>query len=627
MGKEIENQCFFISESTIVGIYLFQEDKFLYVNPAFARIFGYHPAEIMKRLGPLDITHPEDRNLVEKQIQARLQGDIDYVHYTFRGLKKDGNTVVCEVYGKRVDYDGIPSIAGTIIDISERIKAEERLFWELAVGGALSELAKALADPLLTTERIAKTILEHARSLTKSEYGFISSIDPATEKEMRRAFIGIKKGQCPILYGGRKATFSKGPDGLYPGLWGYALNTKEGFFTNTPFIHQAAEGIPNGHIPIRNFLSAPAVVGDEVMGQIALANSPEDYTNRELDAVQRLADIYALATKREREEESLLESEQKYKALTEHSLTGIFILQQGKYVFVNRRFAKMHGYSPKELLGKHHVLLVHPQDRDACKAILSRQSKGKKAPKEYEIRRITKDGEILWCKVMVARIRYRGKPAVMGNVIDITHLKEMEIDLRHSLEKWQRTLEETVYAFATAVEQRDPYTAGHQKRVAELAYAISKEMNIPKEDAKGIYMAGLVHDIGKISVPAEILSKPGRLTEAEFEMLRAHPQSGYEILKEIEFPWPIADLVLQHHERLDGSGYPQGLKNGEILLGARILAVADVVEAMASYRPYRPALGIDAALEEISRGKGTLYDPRVVDTCIRLFREKGYKFE
>jgi len=180
---------------------------------------------------------------------------------------------------------------------------------------------------------------------------------------------------------------------------------------------------------------------------------------------------------------------------------------------------------------------------------------------------------------------------------------------------------------ALTVETRDPYTGGHQRRATNLARAIATEMGLSEEQIDGIRMAGLVHDLGKISVPAGILNKPSRLTEDEFGIVQTHPQVGYDILKTIEFPWPVAQIVLQHHERMDGSGYPKGLVGKDVLLEARILAVADVVEAMSSHRPYRPALGMDKALEEISRNKGVLYDPSVVDACLKVFTEKGLKFE
>ena len=173
----------------------------------------------------------------------------------------------------------------------------------------------------------------------------------------------------------------------------------------------------------------------------------------------------------------------------------------------------------------------------------------------------------------------------------------------------------------------NPHTSGHQKRVSNLARVIAQEMGLSKDTTDNIRMAGIIHDIGKISVPAEILSKPTKLSNMEFGLIKVHPQIAYDILKGVELPYPIAQTVLQHHERLDGSGYPQGLKGENIILEARILAVADVIEAMASHRPYRPALGIDAALNEIEQNKGALYDTEVVDACLKLFKEKGFQLE
>jgi PAS domain S-box-containing protein/putative nucleotidyltransferase with HDIG domain len=216
-----------------------------------------------------------------------------------------------------------------------------------------------------------------------------------------------------------------------------------------------------------------------------------------------------------------------------------------------------------------------------------------------------------------------GKKGTRGSVYvfrDISRRKESEDQLR-------RALKGVVQAMSVTVEMRDPYTAGHQRRVSRLSVAIAREMGLPERQVEGIRMAGDIHDIGKIYVPAEILSKPGKLTDIEFTIIKTHPQVGYDILKNIEFPWPIADIVVQHHERLDGKGYPAGLKGDAILLEARIIIVADVVEAMSSHRPYRPAHGIEKALEEISRNRGTIYDAAVVDACLRLFKEKGFSLE
>ncbi|MFO0753787.1 MAG: HD domain-containing phosphohydrolase [Thermodesulfovibrionales bacterium] len=229
-------------------------------------------------------------------------------------------------------------------------------------------------------------------------------------------------------------------------------------------------------------------------------------------------------------------------------------------------------------------------------------------------------------KITHRSIRFQDRRAILEIFEDITEIKEAEKCLKQSFERLQRTLEGTVSALAATVETRDPYTAGHQQRVALLAGAVAKEAGLSPHRVSGVRVAGTLHDLGKIYVPAEILSKPGRLTDVEFNLIRTHPKVGYEILKKIEFEWPVAEVVMQHHERMDGTGYPRGLAGDQILVEARIIAVADVVETIHSHRPYRPAVGIDKALEEIERHRGALYDPDAVDACLRLFREKSFTF-
>jgi putative nucleotidyltransferase with HDIG domain len=186
----------------------------------------------------------------------------------------------------------------------------------------------------------------------------------------------------------------------------------------------------------------------------------------------------------------------------------------------------------------------------------------------------------------------------------------------------EKAMDGIIHAISLVVETRDPYTAGHQRRVAELAQAIAEEMSLSEWQSLGIHVAGLLHDVGKIAVPSEILSKPGKINEYEFNIIKNHCRVGWEILQRIYFPWPVTKAVLQHHERLNGSGYPEGLSGRDILLEARILGVADVVEAMSSHRPYRPALGLSAALKEISQGSGVLYDAAVVAACLRLLKSE-----
>jgi HD-GYP domain-containing protein (c-di-GMP phosphodiesterase class II) len=209
--------------------------------------------------------------------------------------------------------------------------------------------------------------------------------------------------------------------------------------------------------------------------------------------------------------------------------------------------------------------------------------------------------------------------------IEIDNRKHMQLELQHSFENLKKVMDSTVQAITTTIEKRDPYTSGHQQRVADLSRIIAREIGLSDNEIEGIYIAAAIHDIGKISIPAEILSKPVKLSDIEVSLIQAHSQTGYDILKGIKFPWPIAEIVLQHHERLDGSGYPRGLAGDDILMAARIIGVADVVETMASHRPYRPSMGIDKALEEITQNKGVLYAPLVVDACLRIFSKKEFQ--
>ena len=282
--------------------------------------------------------------------------------------------------------------------------------------------------------------------------------------------------------------------------------------------------------------------------------------------------------------------------LIHNSPVGIFIAQDRKFKLVNPKFSELIGYSEDELLRFDPPSIVYPEDRDTVRESAISMLKGKRSS-PYEYRYLCKGGEIRWVAEQVSSIQYQGKRAVLGSFMDITERKRAEEELGQSLKKLQKAIERTINIVMAIVEARDPYTAGHQQRVAKLACAIAQEMGFSEERVEKIRMAALIHDVGKIHIPAEILSKPGRLTETEFSLVKAHPQVAYDILKTVEFPWPVCRAVLQHHERLNGSGYPQGLSGKDILLGARILAVADVVEAMSSHRPYRPSLGIDKALE------------------------------
>ncbi len=329
-------------------------------------------------------------------------------------------------------------------------------------------------------------------------------------------------------------------------------------------------------------------------------------------------------TDRKRAEEDLRQAEERYRNIFENAQEGIYrSTPEGRFIMTNQAMARMLGYdSPDELI--HGVtdinvqLYVHPEER---KKVLE-QIKGQGSAKDDELQFYRKDGSKIWVsRTMQAVCDEKGMLLYLDGLIeDITDRKNSVIQLR-------KALGGTVRAIASVVEAKDPYTAGHQRRVADLARAIAREMGLSHEQIEGLRMAGTIHDIGKVSVPAEILTSPRKLKDLEFSMIKIHTQSGYDMLKEIEFPWPVARMVFEHHERVNGSGYPNGLTRDDILLESRILSVADVVEAIATHRPYRASLGLEAALEEITKHKGLLYDADVVDACLCLFREKGYKIK
>ncbi len=331
-------------------------------------------------------------------------------------------------------------------------------------------------------------------------------------------------------------------------------------------------------------------------------------------------------TERKKAEEALRLSEEKFRTLFNSAGDAIFIHDlNGRILEVNQVACERLGY-PKEKILK---MTLADIDRPKSAAPIPERIEGleNKGHIFFETAHKSKEGAITPIELSSRIIEYEGATAALSIARDITERKLAEEERKLSFERLRRSLEETVNALASAVEMRDPYTAGHQHRVTSLASAIAEEMRLPAEKVEGIRMAGVIHDVVKIRVPAEILSWPGHLTELDFSLIKTHPQVGYDILKRIEFPYSIGQIMLQHHERMDGSGYPAGLKGDEILLEARILAVADVVEAMASHRPYRASLGIDQALDEISKNKGILYDADVVDACLRLFNEKKFKFD
>ncbi len=329
---------------------------------------------------------------------------------------------------------------------------------------------------------------------------------------------------------------------------------------------------------------------------------------------------------RKRADQELKRSEEKYRTLFEESRDAIYMTaEQGDLIDFNQSTLDLFGHSREEMIGlSTEAVFVNTDEYNRFRKEL--EQKG--SVRDFEAKLRKKDGTEMYCLITSTIRQAKGQSisGYQGIIRDISELISNRDALEETLQELRKALGGTIEAMALTVETRDPYTAGHQRRVSNLARAIATEMDISENQVQGIHLAGVIHDIGKISVPGEILSKPGRISEHEFGIIKEHPTVGYNILKTVDFPWPIAQIVLQHHERFDGSGYPNGLSGEDILLEARIMAVADVVEAMASHRPYRASLGIDIALKEIVKNRGILYDPQVADVCLRLFNDQGYRF-
>jgi PAS domain S-box-containing protein/putative nucleotidyltransferase with HDIG domain len=348
---------------------------------------------------------------------------------------------------------------------------------------------------------------------------------------------------------------------------------------------------------------------------------------------EKVRELEETLARRVEAEDSLQQSEAYRRALFESARDAIIIMREGRFVDCNPYTLWLYGVRRDVFIGS--VLYEEfspPQQPDGR---LSRESALEKitaaingVPQLFDWKHRRLDGSLFDAEISLNRVELEGEEVFLQAIVrDVSERKRDRDELNDAYEKLKMTLNDALDTMVKIVEMRDPYTAGHQKRVSMLARAIARELNLPENRLDHLYMAARVHDIGKISIPAEILSKPGKLSSLEFEMVKTHVRSGYDIVENMHFGQEVAEIILQHHEKLDGSGYPRSLVGEDIILEARILCVADFVEAVANHRPYRPALGIDEALEEIAKDAGKLFDPLVVDACGTLFKKKGFRFE
>jgi len=401
---------------------------------------------------------------------------------------------------------------------------------------------------------------------------------------------------------------------------------KDGIDTADEFIRQR-------HLPVI-YLTA---MSDEATLERAKETGPYGYLakpfeDHELSLAIEMALVKFEADLRLKESERLLST-------TLGSLTEAVVStgKTGNITYLNAAAAELLGVEPTAALGQDWANLFHILDegsRDPVEGLEELCVPRGGRPLCDDMILATADGREVAVAVSVSPLYASGTKArqdgLQGRVLVVRNVslrKHAEAELRKSMGELRATFRQTVRALASMAEKRDPYTAGHQQRVAKLACAIGRALNLPEDALEGLEMSGILHDVGKVYVPAEILSKPARLSHMEMGIMKSHPEVGFEILREVNFPWPVARTVLEHHERLDGSGYPGGLHGSDICLEARILAVADVVEAMSSHRPYRAALGITAALDEIRAGRGALYDAEAVDACLAIMAEGAFSFE
>jgi len=379
------------------------------------------------------------------------------------------------------------------------------------------------------------------------------------------------------------------------------------------------------------FICVPIVFTGESMGILVVDNihSKRTLNQSDMNLLMGIAPQIAISINNAISYRKVMESEQRFRSLSESAPDIIYTVDtRGVFTYVNPAWQRILGHHSQEVIGKNFIDFTRKEEIPVYTDLFKQVTEGGGTVRSLIGKLLHKDGSDRFFSVSSApNLDSEGQViSVVGTFKDVTDLMISEEKLQQSFKKVKATLDSAIQAISAIVESRDPYTSGHQERVATLARTISRKMGLSEEMIESIHIAATLHDVGKINIPAEILSRPKQLNEIEMEMIRMHPEVGSNILKSIEFPYPIALIVLQHHERVNGSGYPMGIAGENILLEARILAVADVVEAMASHRPYRPALGIAKAMEELSRKQGELYDKEVVEVCLRLFKEDLFHF-
>jgi len=560
-----------VVDYSLQGLHILQRGREVFVNSAYAKMLGYAEEELLA-LSPKQIrnlVHPEDQVVAWGNYRDRIEKKPAPQRYEFRIIRKDGAVRWVETFTSRIEYQGRPALQVAMIDITERKQTE---------------------DALRESEERFRQFFENEPEycyMTSAE-GIILDINNAALKTL-----GYKKGELV----GKSLQTVFAPESL-PKLEQLIAQWKK-----TGSIKDQEVRILAKNGTRRTVLLSTGAVRDED-GKILYGVS-----------VQR--DI----TEHKWVKEALQKTEEHLRIFVEGASDGcIYVDQDGIILFANERMKGILADPHPE--GKPLSAFYDEENQKILAQHLKARWEGKGTI--YEI--VLADAKERRHNLLVSGTPYRDKQGVIqgafGIYHDVTQERKAEKIISEHKEALKNSFFGTAEALSKVIEDRDPYTSGHSAGVAGLVEAIARLMGFPEDELTGIYIAGILHDIGKMAVPVEILVKPGRLTDMEMSLIKMHPQAGYEILKGIDFPWPVAQATLQHHERMDGSGYPQGLRGDEIIQEARILAVADVVDAMTHHRPYRPAFSLQNAMQEIKEGRGSVYDSQVVDACLEVLEGK-----
>ena len=592
-------------ENANEAVFVAQDGVFKFANPKTAEVTGYPQARLVSM--PLDrLVHPEDRAEVLGNHERRLRGEDAPAAYTFRIRSADGQTRWIEIRPVVVDWEGRPATLNLATDVTARRQAEAALRESEERFRSLFDISPIAMLSVNTEGEIVVCNESFARM-----HGVEGEPDTLVGRSVSEF---MPEGEWPRVREKIEETLREGES---MGLQEYTLRREDG--STFPAEADSAPILGRDGRPV-GLMSVAVDITERKQAAEALADSETRFrTLFEGSPISLWEEDYS-ETKALIEEVKQRETEDLEAYLRSHLDVVRDCIERIRVVDVNEATVALHGATSKEDLLGQLSTVIPPEMSSSFVVQLLAIANGEAS---YEgighDRRL--DGS--WMTVAIRWIAAPGYEESMSRVlvskVDITATIEAEAAL-------QQALAGTIEAIGLTTEMRDPYTAGHQRRVTALAVAIAEDLECDEDVVEGVRAAGLMHDIGKMAVPAEILSKPSELTEIELTLIRDHPRVAFDILKAVAFPWPLAEIVLQHHERIDGSGYPNGLRGDEIRTEAKILAVADTVEAMASHRPYRPALGVDAALEEIDRNRGTHYDPAIVAACIRLFREQGFTF-